>query len=202
MVTALKIVVAYLPLALSWAWIPVKKKSRTTTLSTRLPSVSEAGKEPSEQPKEEPRLESLDWLPRVMRGACRMLLHSTSPPPTHNNSVVKSMKRGNSSGTFAVIFLIKIQKNGLFLSSFREFQRNTFLYFKKIFCICILYLKRFLKKAVSRNFLHFPFPLFLYCSFPFLPLCSLLSTFSLLSLNIFSTVSTYNPSIPDPVHYR
>ena len=26
MVTALKIVVAYLPLALSWAWIPVKKK--------------------------------------------------------------------------------------------------------------------------------------------------------------------------------
>jgi hypothetical protein len=44
------------------------------------PSASEVGNEPSEQPKEDPRLESLDWLPRVMRGACRILLHSTSPP--------------------------------------------------------------------------------------------------------------------------
>jgi hypothetical protein len=44
------------------------------------PSASEVGNEPREQPKEDPRLESLDWLPRVMRGACRILLHSTSPP--------------------------------------------------------------------------------------------------------------------------
>ena len=135
MVTALKIVIAYLPLALSWAWIPVKKKSRATTLSTHLPSVSEAGKEPSEQPKEEPRLESLDWLPRVMRGACRMLLHSTSPPPTHNNSVVKSMKRGtgNSSGTFAVIFLIKIQKMVCFFRVLDNSSEVHFFTSKKYF---------------------------------------------------------------------